>query len=60
MIHKVTDYFNAGILGQNVCTINCLFILQKKTLRLIHASGHFLIVEVACFSTLFPNLEECK
>ena len=43
MIHKVTDYFNAGILGQNVCTINCFFILQKKTLRLIHAGGHLLI-----------------
>ena len=28
------------ILGQNLCTINLLFILQKKALRLIHFKEH--------------------
>ena len=28
------------IWGQNLCTINCLFILQKKALKLIHFKEH--------------------
>ena len=40
LLFELHIHYACTIWGQNVCTINQLFILQKKALRLIHFKEH--------------------
>ena len=41
--------------------ISLSFLQQQADKKAFHAGSHlFWFVEVSCFSTVFPNLEECK